>query len=119
MKILFDHNVPRRLAGLLTGHLVLTTRAMGWEKLGIGALLKAAGGAAFEAFLSIDKNIEYEQNLRSLPLPVIVIDGRSNALPVLVPFVPSLLDLCRSPLERVLYIVEPNGTVLRLVSPRR
>jgi len=38
--------------------------------------------------LTIDKKLEHEQNLLTLPLPVVVIDSLSNALPFLIPFVP-------------------------------
>ena len=118
MKVLFDHNVDRRLRNLLAGHDVRTAREMGWEQLENGVLLRAAADDGFEALLSIDKKLEHEQNLRTLPLPVIVIDSRSNALPALAPFAPFLLDLLRSPLDRQLYIIQPGGAVIRLTKPR-
>jgi hypothetical protein len=91
---------------------------MGWETLENGALLKAAADAGFDAFVSIDKKIEHEQNLMTLPLPVIVIDAPSNTLAALAPFAPFLIELLKSPLERVLLIIEPSGSVRRLILPR-
>ena len=91
---------------------------MGWERLANGILLKSAADEGFEAFISIDKKLEHQQNLQTLPLPVIVIDSVSNALPALVPFANFLLDLLKLPLARVLYLVQPNGTVLELSAPR-
>jgi hypothetical protein len=81
-------------------------------------LLTSAAGARFEAFISIDKNIEYEQNLKTLPLPIIVIDAPSNALPALLPFAPFLLKLVERPLDCALHVIEQNGTVIRLTAPR-
>ena len=118
MRILFDHNVDRRLRKSLVGHDVHTTREMKWEKLDNGLLLQSAASHGFEAFLSIDKKLEYEQNLKSLPLPVIVLDSKSNALPALVPFAPAVLVLMQSPLDRILYVIQSDGVVLRLSSPR-
>jgi hypothetical protein len=91
---------------------------MGWATLDNGELLKAAASAGFEAFISIDKKIEHEQNLEAVPLPVVVIDAPSNALPALLPFAHFVLDLLNSPLERLLYVIEPAGVVHRLTAPR-
>jgi hypothetical protein len=80
--------------------------------------MAVANAAGFDAILTIDKQLEHQQNLSTLPLPVIVLDGDSNALPALLPFVPFLRTLFQAPLERALYIVEDSGTVLRLNEPR-
>jgi hypothetical protein len=105
VKLLFDHNVDRRFRRHISGHEISTTREMGWEALENGALLKAAADGRFEAFVSIDKKIEHEQNLKTLPLPVVIIDAPSNALPALIPFAPLLLDLFKTPLDRLLFVV--------------
>jgi hypothetical protein len=118
LRILFDHNVDRRFRRHLPGHEVRTTREKRWDKLENGDLLQSAALDPFDAFLSIDKNIEHEQNLKTLPLPVIVIDSISNALPALVPFAPYVLELLQSPLEPLLYIIKAGGSVLRLSTPR-
>jgi hypothetical protein len=81
-------------------------------------LLNAAANATFGEFVSIDKKIEHEPNLLTLPLPVVVVDAPSNALPALLPFAPFLLELLGTSLERLLYGIEPSGTVLRLTTPR-
>lgn len=91
---------------------------MGWEQLQNGILIKTAADQRFEALLTIDKNIEHEQNLKTLPLPIIVLNSRSNALPALVSFAAFLLNLLQAPLERLLYVIDPSGTVHRVRSPR-
>lgn len=115
--VLFDHNVNLRFRQHLPGHDLRTTRQMLWEDLKNGMLLRAAA-PLFDAFLSIDKKIEYEQNLKTLPMPVIILDCRENSLPYLVPFAPAVLSLLATPLDRILYVIEQDGTVLRLTSPR-
>jgi len=90
---------------------------MKWEQLRNGALMSIAAGAGFEVLVTIDKQIEHQQNLAALALAVVV-DGKSNALPALMPFRPFLRDLFASSLERALYIVEEGGNVLTLREPR-
>jgi hypothetical protein len=118
VKILFDHNLPRRLRDHLPGHQISTTREMKWEQLRNGELMSIAAQAGFEVLVTIDKKIEHQQNLAALVLPIVVVDGKSNALPALVPFAPFLRELFASSLERLLYIVEEGGNVLRLNEPR-
>ena len=115
MKILFDHNLPRRLREHLPGHEIRTTREMKWEQLRNGALMSIAAGAGFEVFVTIDKQIEHQQNLATGCRRR---GGKSNALPALMPFTPFLRDLFASSLERALYIVEEGGNVLTLREPR-
>ena len=117
MKILFDHNLPRRLREHLPGHEIRTTREMKWEQLRNGALMSVAAAAGFEVFVTIDKQIEHQQNLATLALTVVVVDGKSNALPALLPFTPFLRDLFGSSLQRDLYVVEEGGNVLQLKEP--
>ena len=119
MNILLDHNLPKSLRRHLPGHTIKTTREMGWETLANGTLLKAAASAGYDAFLSIDKNLEHEQNLKSLPLAVVVIDAPSNALPAVLPFTAPLLELLAKPLDRALYVVRKAGPALRLTAPRQ
>jgi hypothetical protein len=92
MTVLLDHNLPKRLSTILVGHEVKTTRQMRWEGLENGVLLQTAASAGFHAFLTIDKNLEHEQNLSKLALPVVVIDSDSNALPAPAP-------VCATPTE--------------------
>ena len=69
MRVLLDHNLPKRLCAMLIGHEARTARQMTWDKLGNGVLLRAASEAGFDVFLSMDKKLEHEQNLSALPTP--------------------------------------------------
>lgn len=91
---------------------------MGWEELANGDLMASAKSAGFEALLTIDKNIRHEQNLDMLPLPVIVLDSLSNALPKLIPFVPYVESLLMTELQRVLYVLKPDGQINRFGSSK-
>ena len=43
--------------------------------------MSAAAATGFEVFVTVDKQIEHQQNLATLALTVVVVDGKSNALP--------------------------------------
>lgn len=73
MLILFDHGVPAPLQSFLTNHTVKKTSELGWDTLDNGELLNAAEKAAFEIFLTTDKNIRYQQNLTSRVIAIVVL----------------------------------------------
>ena len=64
---------------------------MGWTRLGNGALLRHAA-AEFHAVLTADQNIEFQQNLQTLPIAVVVLVAESNRLESLVPLVAGVLQ---------------------------
>ena len=59
--------------------------------------------AEFDAFLTVDRNLAFQQNQSNLPIPVIVINSRSNKLKDIEPHVPALLQTLESVLERRVY----------------
>ena len=89
MRLLLDESVPSRLRRALPGHEVRTVGEMGWSGVKNGKLL-ALAATAFDAFVTVDKNLPYQQNLSTLPVAVIVLDARSIELPALLPLVPAL-----------------------------
>ena len=91
MRILLDESLPRPLSPLLVGHEVSTVAGEGWTSLTNGALLRQAA-AVFDVILTADQNIEFQQNLSTLPLAVVVLVAESNRLESLEPLVPAVLD---------------------------
>jgi hypothetical protein len=77
VKVLFDHNVPQKLRPFLPAHDVSTADEMGWQELENGELLRAAALAGFAVMVTGDKNIFYQQNLRSMELAIVVL-GTNN-----------------------------------------
>ncbi|GDY23671.1 hypothetical protein LBMAG56_50180 [Verrucomicrobiota bacterium] len=72
MRILLDACVPRPLRQHLPGHAIHTAQEMGWGGLKNGALLQAVE-AQFDAFLSSDQNLRYQQNLAGRKLAILVL----------------------------------------------
>jgi hypothetical protein len=75
MLILFDHGTPAPLRLFLTDHSVKKGKDLGWDTLSNGELLRAAEEAAFEVFLTTDKNIRYQQNLGERPIAIVVLSN--------------------------------------------
>jgi len=73
MLILFDHGVPAPLVPYLIGHTVVKARDRGWDTLANGDLLAEAERGGFDVFLTADKNIRYQQNLRGRRIAVVVL----------------------------------------------
>jgi predicted nuclease of predicted toxin-antitoxin system len=68
MRILLDEDIPRRLAALLVGHEVSTVQRSGWSGVKNGRLLGLAA-AEFDVFLTMDSDLEFQQNLSTCQLP--------------------------------------------------
>lgn len=62
-RLLLDANMPRGLRALLPDDDVRTASQMGWDRLTNGELLAAAEAASFDAMITADRNIRYQQNL--------------------------------------------------------
>lgn len=91
MRVLLDECLPRQLAPLLEGHDTRTVSEQGWAGLANGRLLNAALEAGFDAFITADQNLEYQQNLSGSALVVLVLRARTNRLDDLLRLVPKVL----------------------------
>ena len=89
MRLLLDECVPARLRRALPSHQVSTVVLEGWSGIKNGKLLSLAA-TNFDAFITVDKNLPYQQNTATLLIAVFVLDALSNELPCLLPPVPVL-----------------------------
>lgn len=80
MKLLLDENLPHKLRTEIVGHEVFTVAFMGWSGVESGELLANAAAAGFDALITNDRRLEYEQDQSALPLAVIVLLGSSNTI---------------------------------------
>jgi hypothetical protein len=89
VRVFLDECVDRRLSRAIVGHEVKTARQMGWMAIKNGQLL-ALASQAFDVFVTVDRNLRYQQNLTTLPITIIVLCARTNRLADLIPLVPDL-----------------------------
>lgn len=92
MRILLDGSLPHDLAPLIIGREVSTVRDRGWSSTRNGKLL-ALAATKFDAFVTADRNLEFQQNLAKLPLAIVVLAARKNRLQDIEPLLAELASL--------------------------
>jgi hypothetical protein len=90
VKVLLDECVDWRLSRDIPGHDVKTARQLGWTAIKNGELLTLAA-VDFDVFVTVDRNLSFQQNLVSFSIAVIILKGKTNRLSDLRPLVPRLL----------------------------
>ncbi len=92
MRILLDESLPRQLGREFVGHEADDVHALEWSGKENGELL-ALAEAEFDAFVTADRNLQYQQNIAGFDLRIVVLAASSNRLPDLIPLVPRAIDL--------------------------
>jgi hypothetical protein len=78
MRLLLDENLPKRLKLDFPEHEIYTVRDKGWNGLKNGALLQCLLAEEFDALLTFDKNLQYQQNFGKYTITVFVLRARIN-----------------------------------------
>ena len=92
MRLLLDECVPRPLKRDLVGHQVSTVPEMGWSSKRNSELLGLVRAHRFDAFLTVDQNLSFQQNLQAAGVAVLVVIARTNRVKELRPLVPTILQ---------------------------
>ena len=93
MRILFDQGTPKPLRRSLRGHTIETAYERGWSTLENGELISQAESAGFDALLTTDRQLRYQQNLSQRRLAIVVLT--TTQLPRIqaaAPLIQSVLD---------------------------
>ena len=90
MKVFLDECIDWRLARSIAGHETKTARQMGWSTIKNGEPL-ALAAREFDVFVTVDRNLSFQQNLPAFEIAVIVLRAASNRLADLRLLVPELL----------------------------
>lgn len=108
-RVILDENVDRQLKPLSDPSFdVSTVQEQGWRGRANGALLRAAA-ETFDAFVTMDRNLPHQQNLKALALAVVVIRSASSAFSDVAPLMPEV--------NAALRIAEPGVAVFVPPSP--
>jgi predicted nuclease of predicted toxin-antitoxin system len=93
MRILLDECLPRRLKmHFPVDSVPKTVQEQRWSGIRNGELMRRAE-LEFDVFVTMDRGIEYQQNLAGFNLAVILLRAASNRLQDLVPLLPDLIGL--------------------------
>jgi hypothetical protein len=90
MRILLDENFPADFTTLLVGHDASNVHSHGWAGIKNGELLRRAHGVC-EVFVTLDRNLEFQQNIKILSFGIVVVRSRSNRIVDLAPQIPDIL----------------------------
>ncbi len=92
MRILLDENLDWRLARSLPGHEVESVQENGWAGIKNGELL-ARAEQEFDALVTMDGHIEFQQNYARLRRAIVALRAASNRLRDTEPLMPKVLAL--------------------------
>ncbi|HVG25866.1 MAG TPA: hypothetical protein VND45_17040 [Thermoanaerobaculia bacterium] len=107
-RVLFDENLPRLLRRQLPEFEVRTVQEEGWGAYRNGELLRLAEGI-FDVLLTADRRMQYQQNLTSFGIGVVVIVTPRLQLQVLERASEPLRNAIRSvAFGQVLYVTIPT-----------
>lgn len=101
MKILLDENLDPKLLPLIKSSEIdiecATTKEMGWLGIKNGELLQFAADNNFVVFVSMDKNIKYQQNVDKLSITIIILRAFDNKFSTISKLIPKLLSVIEKP----------------------
>jgi hypothetical protein len=90
VRVFLDECVDWRLSRDIVGHDVRSARQMRWTTIKNGELL-ALAAREFDAFVTVDRNLSFQQNLPNYRIKVLVLRSNTNRLAELRLLVPELL----------------------------
>ena len=101
MKVLLDECVDSRLAEHFGTVEVRTVGDQGWSGITNGKLL-ALAQAEFDVFVTVDRNLSFQQHLPKFSIAVILLKSKSNRVSDLAALMPEVLRVVPN---------APKGTV--------
>lgn len=93
MKLLLDENLPKRLKKDFLDHEIYHIRDMGWNGISNGKLLELMLSDKFDALLTFDRNLRYQQNFAKYSITVFVLNAPDNSYDTLKELVPAIKEI--------------------------
>jgi predicted nuclease of predicted toxin-antitoxin system len=95
MRILLDECVNPRVKEAFPNHEAKTVKEMGWGGITNGKLM-ALGQQSFDVFITVDQNLEHQQNLAKLSIGIVVVAVPDNNIKYFRPIFPEMLTAAES-----------------------
>jgi len=93
MKLLLDEQMPRKIVRHFPDRYIVDhVQLVGWSGIKNGALLELAADSGYDALISADKNMSYQQNQDSLQLSVVVLNVYQLRIDNLIGLLPVALQ---------------------------
>lgn len=106
---MLDECLDRRLANYIIGYDIKTVPQMNWAGVKNGELMRLAE-AEFDVFITVDRNLSFQQNLPKFNIAVLVLRAKSNRLVDLQPFAEIII-------ENLPNLEKGKATVISLSNP--
>ena len=90
LRVLLDESVPHDLLLHLKPFDTATVQSLGWAGVKNGVLLRTAREAGFHVLVTVDRRLEYQQNIPKSGLALVVLQAPSTRMPDLLPLIPAL-----------------------------
>ena len=110
---MLDECVTKKLKRHLTEFEVATVVEMNWSGLKNGALLSAAVTDEFDILLTIDKNLEHQQNMNNYEIAVIVLDVEKSKINFLLELLPQFKERVGEFEKGKVYLIEKENLISR------
>lgn len=91
MRLLLDECVPRPLKNDFVGHTVSHVCDLAWSGNRNGELLDLMFQTGYQAFITVDRSLEFQQNIQTRGISGVVLMAVTNRRKDLQPLVPSAL----------------------------
>ena len=110
MKILPDESLPRKLCNDFgAAHEVWTVKDKGWLGKKNGELLRLMTDDNFELFVTVDQNLQYQQNIDRWNITIVVLCIANNRRETLQRLIPKIFErIGEGNLRNVIEIFEEN-----------
>jgi hypothetical protein len=106
VRVLLDECLPRQLKRHFPGHQVNTVPEMGWAGIKNGPLMRLMESTV-DVFVTIDGNLQYQQNLSATRLAFVVLAAPDNTVETLAPLMLQVLAALHSLQPGMLVRIEP------------
>ncbi len=106
MKILLDENLPKKLKiQFAAEHELFTVREKNWNGRRNGELLGLMSRAGFDAFVTMDKNLRHQQNLKRFPVKIYILGAPNNKIETLTAYIEKLAAILQQSSEKQVTVV--------------
>lgn len=94
MKILLDENIPVRIKeNFPNDYEVLTARDLNWNGKKNGVLLGLCVNSGFDLLITLDKNLQFQQNLNKFKIKIILLKVKNNRFKTIKDIIPKVLTI--------------------------
>jgi Domain of unknown function (DUF5615) len=91
MRLLLDEQFPFDFVSMLAGPDAMHVHSLEWTGIKNGELLRRAHGVC-EVFVTLDRSLPFQQNIKVLPFGIVVVRAVSNRIDDLRPHIPGVLS---------------------------